>query len=204
MVRVDILGPLRLERDGEPVELSGRSPARAADTAGAGRGPPGDHERARRRRVGQRPSGRRAARAAVARLAAAAQRRRRAGGDARRLPARGRAGGGRRARASSGWSPRAARARRSRSGAARRASRSSRRPRLRALLALDDATLAELEAAVAEHPLNEKLAARHIAALAAAGRQADALSAYERFGSASTRSSAPCRRPSSPTRTWPC
>ncbi|HEY6886871.1 MAG TPA: BTAD domain-containing putative transcriptional regulator, partial [Solirubrobacter sp.] len=38
----------------------------------------------------------------------------------------------------------------------------------------------ELEAALAEHPLHEKLAARHIAALYAAGRQADALAAYEK------------------------
>ena len=41
--------------------------------------------------------------------------------------------------------------------------------------------VAELEAALAEHPLHEKLAARHIAALYAAGRQADALAAYERI-----------------------
>ncbi|HMJ04542.1 MAG TPA: AfsR/SARP family transcriptional regulator, partial [Conexibacter sp.] len=40
--------------------------------------------------------------------------------------------------------------------------------------------VAELETAVAEHPLHERLAARHIAALYAAGRQADALDAYER------------------------
>ncbi len=53
--------------------------------------------------------------------------------------------------------------------------------RLEALLALPDATLGELETAAAEHPLNEKLAARYIEALAAAGRQADALSAYERI-----------------------
>ena len=53
--------------------------------------------------------------------------------------------------------------------------------RLQALLALPDATLGELETAAAEHPLNEKLAARYIEALAAAGRQADALSAYERI-----------------------
>ncbi len=43
------------------------------------------------------------------------------------------------------------------------------------------AMVAELEAAMGEHPLNERLAARHIQALFAAGRQADALSAYERM-----------------------
>src|SRR4051794_23848395 len=40
--------------------------------------------------------------------------------------------------------------------------------------------VAELEAALAEHPLHEKLAARHISALYAAGRQADTLAAYEK------------------------
>ena len=40
--------------------------------------------------------------------------------------------------------------------------------------------VAELEAALVDHPLHEKLAARHIAALYAAGRQADALAAYEK------------------------
>ncbi len=39
----------------------------------------------------------------------------------------------------------------------------------------------EVEALVAEHPLDERLAAHHLAALAAAGRPADALAAYERM-----------------------
>jgi predicted ATPase/DNA-binding winged helix-turn-helix (wHTH) protein len=43
-----------------------------------------------------------------------------------------------------------------------------------------DRLVGELEALCAEHPLHERLAAQLIAALAAAGRQADALAAYER------------------------
>ncbi len=40
--------------------------------------------------------------------------------------------------------------------------------------------VAELEALVTQHPLHERLAAQHVAALYAAGRQSDALAAYER------------------------
>lgn len=48
------------------------------------------------------------------------------------------------------------------------------------MLGRGDRLVPELEALVAEHPLHERLAAQLIAALAAAGRQADALAAYER------------------------
>ena len=178
-VRVDILGPLRLERDGEPVELSGGRLRALLTRLALDAGRPVTTSALVDAVWDNDLPVRRAACAAVARVAAAAQRRRRAGGHARRVPARGRAGRRRRGALRARWSPRVARARRWRSGAARRASQRSRSARLRALLALDDATLPELEAAVAEHPLNEKLAARHITALAAAGRQADALSAYE-------------------------
>ena len=177
-VRVDILGPLRLERDGEPVELSGgRLRALLTRLAlDAGRPVttsalvdavwdndlPGDEQHALqslvsrlRRSVGDvleaTPGGYRLAVAPEAVDAARFE----------RLVAEGR--------------PREALALwRGPSGIPQ-----LEEARLRALLALDDATLPELEAAVAEHPLNEKLAARHITALAAAGRQADALSAYE-------------------------
>ena len=43
-----------------------------------------------------------------------------------------------------------------------------------------DRLVPELEALCAEHPLHERIAAQLIAALAASGRQADALNAYER------------------------
>ncbi len=177
-VRVDILGPLRLERDGEPVELSGGRlralltrlaldagrPVTTSALADAvwDNDLPSDEQHALqslvsrlRRSVGDvleaTPGGYRLAVAPDAVDAARFE----------RLVAEGR--------------PREALALwRGASGIA-----ALEEARLRALLALDDATLPELEAAVAEHPLNEKLAARHIAALAAAGRQADALSAYE-------------------------
>ena len=177
-VRVDILGPLRLERDGEPVELSGgRLRALLTRLAlDAGRPVttsalvdavwdndlPSDEQHALqslvsrlRRSVGDvleaTPGGYRLAVAPDAVDAARFE----------RLVAEGR--------------PREALALwRGPSGIPQ-----LEEARLRALLVLDDATLPELEAAVAEHPLNEKLAARYITALAAAGRQADALSAYE-------------------------
>ncbi len=50
-------------------------------------------------------------------------------------------------------------------------------------LGLGGKVVAELETALAQHPLHERLAARHISALFAAGRQADALAAYERIRS---------------------
>ena len=204
MVRVDILGPLRLERDGEPVELSGGRLRALLTRLALDAGRPVDHERARRRRVGQRPSGRRAARAAVARVArcgaasATCWRRRPAatGSRSRRRPST--------RRASSGWSPRApargagalarpvghpqleeaARARAA--GARRRDASPSSRPR-------SPSTRSTRSSPPATSPRSPPPAARPMRSRPTS-----------RCGSASTRSSAPCRRPSWPRRTSPC
>jgi len=60
---------------------------------------------------------------------------------------------------------------------------SARADRIAAGLALGRGAglVAEIETLAAEHPLDERLAAHHLAALAAAGRPADALAAYERM-----------------------